>query len=83
MKVIFSAFGKKLTSAVIELPENTIDRFRLPLDMDALLPSAKMDGSMVPDSPLHKIGTFQWTGNYLHYPGQNESARDYVLVDIS
>lgn len=83
MKVRFSAFGQKLVSNVMELPENTSDRFRLPLDMDTLLPSANMDGTMVPDAPKFKVGTFQWTGKYLSYPGERDSARDYVLIDIS
>lgn len=34
MKATFTAFGGKLRSAPIELPDNTTDRFYLPLDME-------------------------------------------------
>jgi hypothetical protein len=82
MKVILTAFGKKLTSSVLEWPENTTDRIRLPLDMDVLKASPQMDGTRVPDLPTMKCGTFEWTGYFLHYP-DSPSAREYVLVDIS
>lgn len=83
MKVVFLAFGGKLRSGVIELPENTTDRFRLPMDMDVLRASPTMDGSSLPDTPISKVGTFQWTGRYLVYPDVHEHPREYILVDVS
>jgi hypothetical protein len=82
IRVIFTAFGGKLRSEPMELPDNTTDRFYLPLDMDVLVASAKMDDSMVPDAPIHKRGTFEATG-YFFGTSDGEHPREYVLVDIS
>jgi hypothetical protein len=82
MKATFTAFGGKLRSTPMELPDNTTDRFYLPLDMDVFSLSPKMDGTMIPEPPVMKRGTFQWTGNYLSY-ADGTNARDYVLIDIS
>jgi len=87
MKVIFTAFKEQLFSKPIELPENTTDRFYMPMPMDVLKASPKMDGSMVPDKPIMKKGTFQKTGKswFLQDWGYDEEgfAEEYVLVDIS
>ena len=80
MKVIFTAFNKKLVSKVMELPENTTDRFRLPLDMDELSFNPKREAYDTTGFKK-KIGVFQMT-RYSYDVGDGEFAKEYKLVDI-
>ena len=93
MKIIFSAFNKKLVSKPMEFPDNTMSEFYMSMPLDILARSEKIDGSMTFEKPIMKRAKFQRTGNNYYLPdwGYEEDkknqeqnwAKEYVLVDIS
>ena len=93
MKIVFSAFNKKLLSKPMEFPDNTMPEFYMPMPLDVLARGGRMDGSMVFEKPLIKRAKFQRTGNSYYLPDlgyerdeknlEQNWAKEYVLVDIS
>lgn len=90
MKIVLTAFNQKMWSRVMDVPDNTSPDFFLPLPMDVLAYSdAKQALESV--STISKRGYWRRTG--MSYPlgqfgitpseGEQPSAAEYVLVDIS
>lgn len=78
MKVVLSAFGRKLQSGFLDWPENTGHDIYLVMAMESpMLFNLKESG--IPRTL--KKARFQFTGN--HFVNGAESARDYRLVDVS
>lgn len=91
MKIILTAFGEKLMGKPMEVPDNTSPDFYLPMPMDVLAPSPRMDGSLVAQIPVMKRGHFRATGRAYVLEdfgvkpaiGEALTALQYTLVDIS
>lgn len=78
MKVLLTAFNKKLLSDVMDFPENTSLRIRMRLDFD--LPT--FGSQETPSSETTtKTGEFAWDGKTTFF-GQQE-VRHYKLVNVS
>lgn len=82
MKAIFSAFGGKLESDIVDLPEETPYIFTMLLDM-SYVPREVFYDNPSPVGPRIKRGTFEFRGDYAMTPNNQGMAKVYVLVDVS
>lgn len=90
MKIVLTAFNKKMWSKVMDVPDNTSPDFFLPLPMDVL---AYNDSKHALETALTISKRGHWRRTGMHYPlnqfgitpaeGESSSAAEYVLVDIS
>mgnify|MGYP001615603453 CR=1 FL=1 len=80
MKIVLEAFGGKLKSAPMDVPESTYPIFKLALTqpLTAIMGFSEKIGEI---PAIQTICEFEFTGNYYGYSG-GESARIYVLKDI-
>lgn len=69
----------------MELPENTTDRFKLPLDMDNITAWGNYwdtPATYGPSTP--KLGEFRWNGKHFAFHDEERTtAREYVLIHIT
>jgi len=88
MKVLLTAFNKKLIAEPIDWPDDKSGQdIYLPLDMEQLKVMTEQTGlykgSFAVDHFERKRGRFQSIRKFQMLPGQKETAEIYVLVDIS
>lgn len=83
MKIVLRAFGDKL-SGVMEVPEETGQRFRLAMTQPVQVFNSGRDQYPLMDSPLETLCEFEWTGGTFSSKGHDwDGARDYQLVSIT
>lgn len=81
MKIILKAFDK-LSSEVMDVPEETGLTFKLELKQRPQIAFAELDIRAMP--PLRKIATFEYSGYSSFIEGENhEVYKIYKLVDIN
>ena len=86
MKIVFEAFGGKLRSEPIDVPENTSDVFDMILDSGSFT-RVGVEGDILKEKPSElKKCRFEWNGHYYAIPRtpseKFKSARIYQLVEI-
>lgn len=85
MKIVLCAFQNKLTG-VMEVPEETQNRFRLALEQPVQVANfgfGKKDQFDMMKSPIKTMCIFEWTGGTFHQEGHEwDGAREYQLVEI-
>lgn len=93
MKVVFTAFNKKLWSKIEELPDNTSLEFRMPWPMDVMV-KGPSSSEMATMSTTRKVGLFRHTGgsyqvrDLVRVAPEDETdesrewVKEYTLVDI-
>ena len=90
MKIVLTAFNKKMFSKVMDVPDNTSSDFFLPMPMDILAHDPKKE-VLNSVGARAKRGYWRRTGYNYHLKdlgvnpieGENEYAAEYCLVDIS
>jgi len=90
MKIVLTAFNKKMWSKVIDVPDNTGPDFYMAMPMDVLAYNSAVD-ALETTHTVAKPGHWRRTNKYhsLSYfgitpsEGENPSAAEYCLVDIS
>jgi len=77
MKIILSAFGDKLVSKPMDVPENATPIFRMVLTQP-ISAISNSEGKTIAENPsFDTVCEFEWTGMYV------DSCRLYVLRDIT
>ena len=81
MRVILEAFQGRLRSDVMEWPEGSSDKVRLPMDMDSSHYFGFSGEVVVPNEPNIVVGEFMWNGKYAMV-GDHRPAKIYILVGV-
>jgi hypothetical protein len=80
MKIVLEAFNGKMRSAVMDIPDNSGDRWKMILDIGDFK-KIGYSGDVLSTKPsMPKACTFEWTGEWL--ATRPDSAKIYQLVDI-
>jgi len=82
MKIVLRAFGNKL-SGVMEVPEETGNRFRLAMTQPISFKTIDRKDYPLMDRPLYTICEWEWNGRYFIQTGHEwDNAREYQLISI-
>lgn len=82
MKIVLHAFGHKL-SGVMEVPEETGQRFRLAMTQPVTFKKIDYKEYPMSSGPMETICEFEWTGGtYSQKDHDWDNARIYELVNI-
>jgi len=82
MKIVLRAFGSKL-SGVMEVPEETGNRFRLAMTQPISVKTIDFKDYPLIDKPIETICEWEWTGKIFMQEGHDwNNAREYQLISI-
>lgn len=83
MKIILEAFGRKLVSHPMDVPEDTGPVFRMALTQPVQVKVGYSGDKVGEWGPIATMCEFEWTGETYDLPTGLRGIRRYVLRDIS